>query len=69
MFENIKPLPKFDSRITGSETVDLFINEIISIIINDYVATWYEVVTDDQEFTTHSIKKLVVATGANIANR
>ncbi|XP_023947056.2 sorting nexin-13-like isoform X2 [Bicyclus anynana] len=69
LFETQKPLPKFDNRITGSETVDSFINEIISIIINDYVATWYEVVTDDQEFTTHSIKKLVVAAGANIANR
>ncbi|XP_039747357.1 sorting nexin-13-like isoform X3 [Pararge aegeria] len=69
LFENEKPSPKFDSRITGSETVDSFISEIISIIINDYVTTWYEVVTDDQEFTSHSIKKLVVAAGANIANR
>ncbi|XP_045781856.1 sorting nexin-13-like [Maniola jurtina] len=69
LFENERPLLKFDSRITGSETVDSFINEIISIIINDYVTTWYEVVTDDQEFTSHSIKKLVVAAGANIANR
>ncbi|XP_069365398.1 LOW QUALITY PROTEIN: sorting nexin-13-like [Maniola hyperantus] len=69
LFENEKQLLKFDSRITGSETVDSFINEIISIIINDYVATWYEVVTDDQEFTSHSIKRLVVAAGANIANR
>ncbi|CAH2086677.1 unnamed protein product [Euphydryas editha] len=69
LFKNEKPLPKFDSRITGSETVDSFLNEIISIIINDYVTTWYELITDDQEFTSYAIRKLVVAAGANVSNR
>lgn len=69
LFQNDKPLPKFDSRITGSETVDSFLNEIISIIINDYVTPWYDLITDDQEFTSHAIRKLVVAAGANVSNR
>ncbi|XP_045445789.1 sorting nexin-13-like [Melitaea cinxia] len=69
LFQNEKPLPKFDCRITGSETVDSFLNEIISIIINDYVTPWYELITDDQEFTSHAIRKLVVAAGANVSNR
>ncbi|CAH0720669.1 unnamed protein product, partial [Brenthis ino] len=69
LFKNEKPLPKFDNRITGSETVDSFLNEIISIIINDYVTPWYELITDDQEFTSHAIKKVVVAAGANVSNR
>ncbi|KAM3963594.1 sorting nexin-13 [Aphomia sociella] len=69
LFEKDTNLPKFDSRITGSEIVDSFINEIIAIIINDYVTPWYEILTDDVEFTTHAINRLVVATGANLANR
>ncbi|XP_072943624.1 sorting nexin-13-like isoform X2 [Epargyreus clarus] len=69
LFYNDAPLPKFDSRITGSETVDSFLNEIIAIIIGDYVTPWYEVMTNDQEFTSHAIKRLVVTAGANIANR
>ncbi|XP_038215571.1 sorting nexin-13-like isoform X3 [Zerene cesonia] len=69
LFENEAPLPKFDSRITGSETVDSFLNEIISIIINDYVTPWYEMLTDDQEFTKHTIKRIVVMTSANVTNR
>lgn len=62
-------MPKFDNRITGSETVDSFLNEIVSIIINDYVTTWYEIITDDQEFTSHAIKKIVISAGANVSNR
>ncbi|CAG4908678.1 unnamed protein product [Colias eurytheme] len=69
LFQNETPLPKFDSRITGSETVDSFLNEIISIIINDYVTPWYEMLTDDQEFTKHAIKRIVVMTSANVTNR
>ncbi|XP_060810894.1 sorting nexin-13 isoform X2 [Amyelois transitella] len=69
LFKKDTPLPKFDSRITGSEIVDSFINEIIAIIVNDYVTPWYEMLTDDMEFTTHSINRLVVTAGANIANR
>lgn len=49
--------------------MDSFLNEIVSIIINDYVTTWYELITDDQELTTYAIKKLVVAAGANVSNR
>lgn len=64
-----KPLPKFDSRITGSETVDSFLNEIVTIIINDYVTPWYGILTNDEEFTSQSIKRLVVAASANVANR
>ncbi|CAK1552197.1 unnamed protein product [Leptosia nina] len=69
LFKNDNPPPKFDSRITGSETVDSFLNEIITIIINDYVTPWYEVLTDDQEFTNHAIKRTVVMTSANVTNR
>ncbi|XP_059050081.1 sorting nexin-13-like isoform X2 [Achroia grisella] len=69
LFDKEENLPKFDNRITGSETVDRFLNEIIMIIINDYVAPWYEILTNDVEFTTHTINRLVVATGANLANR
>ncbi|XP_053625405.1 sorting nexin-13-like isoform X2 [Plodia interpunctella] len=69
LFKKDAPLPRFDSRITGSDIVDSLINEIIAIIINDYVTPWYEMLTDDEEFTTYSINRLIVATGANIANR
>ncbi|XP_068629596.1 sorting nexin-13-like isoform X2 [Battus philenor] len=69
LFEAQTSLPKFDNRITGSETVDTFLNEIIIIIINDYVNSWYEIITDDVEFSTHSIKRLVLTAGANVANR
>ncbi|KPJ01754.1 Sorting nexin-13 [Papilio xuthus] len=69
LFESQKPLAKFDNRITGSETVDSFLNEIIVIIINDYVNPWYEIITDDVELPTHSIKRLVLTAGANVANR
>ncbi|XP_030032975.1 sorting nexin-13 isoform X2 [Manduca sexta] len=69
LFKKETALPKFDNRITGSETVDSFLNEIIVIIINDYVTPWYEILTSDEEFTTHAIKRLVLATGANVANR
>ncbi|XP_028030381.1 sorting nexin-13-like isoform X2 [Bombyx mandarina] len=68
-FQKEVPLLKFDSRITGSETVDSFLNEIIVIIINDYVTPWYEILTNDDEFTKHAIKRLVLATGANVVNR
>lgn len=69
LFQKETPLPKYDNRITGSETVDSFLNEIIMIIINDYVTPWYEILTSDEELTNHSIKKLVLAAGANVANR
>lgn len=69
LFKQKTQLPKFDQRITGSETVDSFLNEIICIIINDYVTTWYEILTMDKELTEHAIKKLVVAAGANVSNR
>ncbi|KAH9644071.1 hypothetical protein HF086_009784 [Spodoptera exigua] len=69
LFKEETPLPKFDNRITGSETVDSFLNEIITIIINDYVCPWYEILTNDEELTNHSIKRLVLAAGANVANR
>lgn len=69
LFKEETPLPKYDSRITGSETVDSFLNEIITIIINDYVTPWYEILTNDEELINHSIKRLVLAAGANVANR
>ncbi|XP_022819676.1 sorting nexin-13-like [Spodoptera litura] len=69
LFTKETPLPKYDNRITGSETVDSFLNEIITIIINDYVSPWYEILTNDEELTNHSIKRLVLAAGANVANR
>lgn len=69
MFQADNSLPKFDNRITGSETVDSFINEIINIIVNDYVTPWYEILTNDEEFTDYAIKKLVIATGVNVSNR
>ncbi|CAG9783608.1 unnamed protein product [Diatraea saccharalis] len=69
LFKQNTTLPKFDNRITGSDTVDIFINEIITIIVNDYVTPWYEILTNDEEFTTHAIKRLVLATGVNVANR
>ncbi|CAH0604557.1 unnamed protein product [Chrysodeixis includens] len=69
LFQEETPLPKYDNRITGSETVDSFLNEIITIIINDYVTPWYEILTNDEELTNHSIKRLVLAAGANVANR
>ncbi|CAB3241984.1 unnamed protein product [Arctia plantaginis] len=69
LFKKDEALPKFDNRITGSETVDSFLNEIITIIINDYVTPWYEILTNDEEFTNHAIKRLVLAAGANVANR
>ncbi|XP_035436676.1 sorting nexin-13 isoform X1 [Spodoptera frugiperda] len=69
LFKKETPLPKFDNRITGSETVDSFLNEILTIIINDYVCPWYEILTNDEELTNHSIKRLVLAAGANVANR
>ncbi|XP_063892321.1 sorting nexin-13 isoform X2 [Helicoverpa armigera] len=69
LFQKENSLPKFDNRITGSETVDSFLNEIITIIINDYVTPWYEILTSDEELTNHSIKRLVLAAGANVANR
>ncbi|KAJ8722840.1 hypothetical protein PYW07_004020 [Mythimna separata] len=69
LFKKEAPLPKYDNRITGSETVDSFLNEIITIIINDYVTPWYEILTSDEELTNHSIKRLVLAAGANVANR
>ncbi|XP_026742612.1 sorting nexin-13-like isoform X3 [Trichoplusia ni] len=69
LFKDETPLPKYDNRITGSETVDSFLNEIITIIINDYVTPWYEILTNDEELINHSIKRLVLAAGANVANR
>ncbi|KAL4714063.1 hypothetical protein ACJJTC_008417 [Scirpophaga incertulas] len=68
LFEKDNTLPKFDTRVTGS-SLDPFINEIITIIINDYVTPWYEMLTNDEELTIHAIKRLVLATGVNIANR
>ncbi|KOB78624.1 putative sorting nexin 13 [Operophtera brumata] len=65
----IPSVPKYDNRITGSETVDSFLNEIITIIVNDYVTPWYEILTDDDEFTTHAIRRLVLAAGVNVSNR
>lgn len=49
--------------------MDTILNEIIVIIINDYVATWYEIIADDVELTQHSIKRLAVSAGVNISNR
>ncbi|XP_063821581.1 sorting nexin-13-like [Ostrinia nubilalis] len=69
LFQSNDSLPKFDNRITGSETVDSFINEIINIIVSDYVTPWYEILTNDEEFTNYSIKRLVLATGVNVSNR
>lgn len=69
LFQNKPQLPKYDQRITGSDTVDAFLIEIIDIILNDYVTPWYEILTTDKELTEHSIKKLAVNAGANIANR
>lgn len=69
MFQTEQKLQKFDSRITGSETVDSFLNEIITIIISDYVTNWYEILTSDEEFATHAVKQVVLAAGANVANR
>lgn len=69
LFKKEPHLAKFDNRITGSETVDSFLNEIVTIIINDYVTPWYEILTTDTELTEHSIRKVVLAGGVNIANR
>ncbi|KAJ0180401.1 hypothetical protein K1T71_003805 [Dendrolimus kikuchii] len=69
LFKKDPTLLKYDCRITGSETVDTFLNEIIMIIINDYVSPWYELITSDEEFTSHAVKRLVIAAGANVSNR
>ncbi|XP_075969356.1 sorting nexin-13-like [Anticarsia gemmatalis] len=69
LFKKEPSVPKYDNRITGSETVDSFLNEIITIIINDYVTPWYEILTSDEELTNHAIKRVVLAAGANVANR
>lgn len=49
--------------------MDTFLNEIVTIIINDYVTPWYSILTDDEEFTDHAIKRLVLAAGVNVSNR
>lgn len=64
----LKPLPKCDKRLTGSQLIDESLQDIISYIIRDYVYPWYDKVSDDDEFCYHirnSGQKVVV----NIAAR
>lgn len=47
---------KMDMRITGSSVIDETIHEMIDYILRDYIHSWYDLITDDDEFV-HELRK------------
>lgn len=57
-----------DKRITGYKEVDGFIIDIVDILIEDYVTSWYGLITMDSEFT-YAIKSAALESASSISYR
>ncbi|KAK0176034.1 hypothetical protein PV328_000212 [Microctonus aethiopoides] len=57
-----------DKRVTGSHIIDESLQEILDFVLRDYVSPWYNVLTDDEEFTK-SVRDTAQKIAIHIANR
>ncbi|KAJ8976214.1 hypothetical protein NQ317_008095 [Molorchus minor] len=64
-----KKVQKSDSRVTGSELIDSSLQEILGYIIRDYVSSWYNLISRDNEFTDSAVRNTAQAFAINISNR
>ncbi len=59
---------KLDMRISGSAIIDEIIHEMIDYVIRDYVHSWYDYVSDDDEFL-HELRKAIQEALVNLSSR
>lgn len=62
------PRGKLDMRISGSAIIDEIIHEMIDYIIRDYVHSWYNYVSDDDEFI-HELRAAIQEALVNLSTR
>lgn len=67
--DDYKYVSKNDTRVTGSDVIDSSLQEILGYIIRDYISPWYNVISDDKEFSEITIRKTAQTFAINISNR
>ena len=55
-------------RLTGSAIIDETLHEMIDIIMRDYIHSWYDCISDDDEFI-HELRKTIQETIVNLSSR
>lgn len=59
---------KLDMRISGSAIIDEIIHDMIDYILRDYVHSWYDYVSEDDEFI-HSLRGTIQEALVNLSSR
>ncbi|CAG7829085.1 unnamed protein product [Allacma fusca] len=62
------PRSKMDMRLTGSAIIDETIHEMVDYIMRDYVHSWYDYVSEDDEFI-HELRKTMQETLVILSSR
>ncbi|XP_023933652.1 sorting nexin-13-like [Lingula anatina] len=60
----IKPVPKVDKRLTGSNVIDEALQEVLEYTFRDYIHVWYQRLSDHEGFKydmRQTIQKVVIA--------
>jgi hypothetical protein len=68
MEKSREPRDKLDMRLSGSAIIDEIIHEMIDFVIRDYVHSWYDYVSPDDEFI-HQLRKAMQETLVNLSSR
>ena len=59
---------ELDMRLSGSVIIDEIIHEMIDYVIRDYVHSWYDFISEDDEFI-HELRKVMQETLVNLSSR
>lgn len=60
--------PKLDMRLSGSAIIDETLHEMVDFILRDYIHSWYDYVSEDDEFI-HELRKALQEILVNLSSR
>lgn len=60
--------PKVDMRLSGSAIIDETLHEMVDFILRDYIHSWYDYVSEDDEFI-HELRKALQEILVNLSSR
>lgn len=62
------PRPKLDMRLSGSAIIDETLHEMVDFVLRDYIHSWYDYVSEDDEFI-HELRKALQEVLVSVSSR
>lgn len=61
-------LRKLDKRLTGAQAVDETLQEVLNLLLRDYLESWYNKVSSNPEFP-YEVRKTIQKLAVNFSGR